>query len=71
MNTDAGRLPQPPQLDDDTWTTLGCPECGHLAEVDWSTRLGGTGGGVEHLKIRCVNKHWFFMPTDLLAARDR
>jgi hypothetical protein len=43
---------------------IGCPECGMPAEVEWFTRLASTGGLVEHLKIRCVQRHWFLTPAD-------
>jgi hypothetical protein len=43
---------------------IGCPECGTPAEVEWSTCLASTDGPVEHLKIRCVQRHWFLMPAD-------
>jgi hypothetical protein len=43
---------------------IACPECGTPAEVEWFTRLASTAGLVEHLKIRCVQRHWFLMPAD-------
>jgi hypothetical protein len=43
---------------------IGCPECGTPAEVEWFTLLTSTAGLVEHLKIRCVQRHWFLMPAD-------
>ena len=38
-----------------------CPQCGALAEVLERHVLGSTDGPMEHLKIRCVQRHWFFM----------
>ena len=47
---------------------LNCPECGHLAEIEWRDRSTSTAGPVEHLKIRCVNRHWFLMLADQLPG---
>jgi hypothetical protein len=44
-----------------------CPECGHPAEVEWRDELESTSGAVEHLKIRCLNRHWFLMPSYMLS----
>lgn len=46
---------------------VACPECGHPAEVEWRDMLDSTSGGVEHLKIHCLNRHWFLMPSDMLS----
>jgi hypothetical protein len=46
--------------------TVSCPECGLEAVVEWRTTIGSTAGPLEHLKIRCPAKHWFFMPAYLL-----
>lgn len=48
------------------WTT--CPECGALAEVEWRTTLPSTDGPVEHARIRCVRRHWFFLPVARTSA---
>ena len=45
---------------------VACPECGRPAEVEWRDRLDSTHGTVEHLKIRCLDRHWFLMPADML-----
>lgn len=45
---------------------VACPECGQPAEVEWSDEIHSTEGAVEHLKIRCLNRHWFLMPSDSL-----
>jgi hypothetical protein len=47
--------------------TTHCPECGHLAEVEWREVLESTGGPVEHAMVRCVQKHWFLLPVATLA----
>ncbi len=47
--------------------TVRCPECGRDAVVEWRTTIGSTDGPLEHLKIRCPDRHWFFMPAYLLG----
>ena len=46
-----------------------CPECGAAAEVIDRMALESTDGPMEHLKIQCVRRHWFIMPTAMLADR--
>jgi hypothetical protein len=46
-----------------------CPECGAPAEVTDRTALESTDGPMEHVKILCVRRHWFLMPTAMLADR--
>jgi hypothetical protein len=43
-----------------------CPECGHLAEVEWRDVLDSTDGPVEHARIRCIQRHWFLLPVERL-----
>jgi hypothetical protein len=43
-------------------TTL-CPECGGLAEVQAREVLQSTDGPVEHAKVSCIRRHWFFLPV--------
>lgn len=45
---------------------VACPECDGPAEVVARHILESTDGPVEHVKIQCVNRHNFFMPTDRL-----
>jgi hypothetical protein len=45
------------------WDTTACPECGALAEIVDRTALPSTDGWIEHVKLRCVARHWFVMPT--------
>ena len=56
------RVPTPADLE-----LVACPECGRPAEIEWRDHLGSTHGPVEHLKIRCVDRHWFLMPADMLG----
>jgi hypothetical protein len=48
-----------------------CPECGAPAEVTWRFCEEGTDGPVEHVKIRCVERHWFMGAASTLLARVR
>lgn len=47
---------------------IGCPDCGAPAEIVWRTALPSTSGTVEHLDVRCVRRHTFFMPAADLKA---
>ena len=49
------------QCDQQLRTTV-CPECGSIAEIEWSATLSSTSGSVPLAKIRCILKHWFLMP---------
>lgn len=44
----------------DALSLVSCPECSDVASVEWQTWLDG----VLHLKLRCLHRHWFFMPAD-------
>ena len=48
---------------------VGCPECGAPAEVEWADEVGSTSGPLELVKIRCLERHWFLMPSAGLAER--
>ena len=43
-----------------------CPECGRPAEVEWRDVLESTDGPVEHARVTCVDRHWFFVPVAVL-----
>jgi hypothetical protein len=47
-----------------TGIITGCPECAAPAEVEWITELSTDDGCVEHLKIQCINRHWFLLASD-------
>jgi hypothetical protein len=47
---------------------VACPECESLAVVEWRSNVSSTGGPVEHLKVRCLNRHWFLMPAEVLDS---
>ena len=46
-----------------------CPECDEPVEVEWRDWADSTSGPVEHIKIRCANRHWFLMLTEQLTPR--
>ena len=43
------------------WTQ--CPQCGLVAEVVDRDVWPSTDGPVEHVHVRCVDKHRFVLPT--------
>ena len=43
-----------------------CPECDGPAEIEHRTVLESTHGPIEHVKLRCVQRHWCFVPTSSL-----
>ena len=45
-----------------------CPACSQPAEARWSTTLSGTDAPIEHVKVDCLSRHWFLMPTEKLIA---
>jgi hypothetical protein len=48
--------------------TVGCPECGELAEVTERFVLESTDGPIEHARIGCVRRHWFLLPVGRLGS---
>jgi hypothetical protein len=51
-----------------TGAIIGCPECAAPAEIEWTSTMESTDGCVEHLKIQCVNRHWFFLTSDHVSG---
>ncbi len=50
--------------------TTRCPQCGHIAEVQWRCVLDSTTGPVEHAKVLCLQRHWFLLPTAQLPQPE-
>lgn len=50
------------------WTSCPEPGCHQSAEVQWRQTFWSTDGPIEHAKVLCVNRHWFLLPTAMLAA---
>ena len=48
---------------------VGCPECDAPAEVVDRFELPSTSGPVEHVKVRCLHRHWFTMAAANLTAQ--
>jgi hypothetical protein len=48
-----------------------CPEpsCDAPAEVLDRIVMSSTDGGIEHIKVRCLHRHWFLMPVSSLKSR--
>ena len=44
-----------------------CPQCSAVAEVQWRAVLESTDGPIEHAKVLCARRHWFFLPVEDLA----
>lgn len=45
-----------------------CPDCAQPAEVVRRAALASTAGTVDHVKIQCVQRHWYLMPASRLTA---
>jgi hypothetical protein len=54
----------PPQIRIPTDPLLECPTCGLPAEIIDRFTLGGAPELVEHVKLLCVNRHWYTLPVD-------
>lgn len=50
---------------------VACPECAMTASLQWDGQLESTAGPVDHVRITCVNRHWFLMPADMLDERPQ
>ena len=48
---------------------VSCPDCLMIAAAQWGDRLESTDGPVDHVRVTCVNRHWFLMPADTFAER--
>lgn len=44
-----------------------CPTCAQPAEVVRRTLLTSTAGRLEHVKIQCVQRHWYLMLSERLT----
>jgi hypothetical protein len=36
-----------------------CPDCSMIATAQWDGCLGSTDGPVDHVRVTCVQRHWF------------
>jgi hypothetical protein len=45
-----------------------CPECSAAAEIVDRHVLESTDGPIEHVRVRCVQQHCFFLPAEQLPS---
>jgi len=53
-----------------TWELVACPECGAPAEVVDRFDIASTSGAAAHVKVRCVQRHWFLMLAERLPSLE-
>jgi hypothetical protein len=61
VNTSNNAEPAPVALVD-------CPTCGLPAEITNSFTLIGVPESVKHVKVTCIQRHWYVLPVDMFAA---
>ena len=61
----------PAALPLDSTQRVSCPDCGQPAWVEWRDVVNSTSGPVVHVKVRCLDRHWFLMPESSLEATTR
>jgi hypothetical protein len=44
------------------------PSCSSPAEIFDRSALQSTDGPIEHVHIRCLNRHHFLLPVEMLAS---
>ena len=47
-----------------------CPTCGFPAEITDRFTLNGAPAPVEHVKLVCMQRHWYTLPLDQLVLRS-
>ena len=50
--------------------TIPCPQCGAPTRITERFWLDSTDGPTEHLKIGCVNHHWFTPRADTVQREQ-
>src|SRR6476469_2127564 len=48
--------------------TTTCPQCGAVAEVTERAVLESTAGPVEHVRVVCLDPHWFLLPAESVTS---
>jgi hypothetical protein len=46
-----------------------CPDCSMIAAAQRGGCLESTDDPVEHVRVTCVQRHWFLIPADMLTER--
>ncbi|MGH3815446.1 MAG: hypothetical protein ACRDUV_23850 [Pseudonocardiaceae bacterium] len=67
--TDNEEIPNTAEFADQHLDVVACPECSMTAALQRGDRVESTDGPVDHVRITCVNRHWFLMPADMLNER--
>lgn len=47
-------------------TLHSCPQCGQVAEEQWRRRRGSGPRSSALVKLLCVRRHWFLLPSEQL-----
>ena len=66
--TRQGATVTPAALPTDSTSRVACPDCGQPAWVEWRDAVKSTSGPVVHVKVRCLDRHWFLMPEASLTT---
>lgn len=45
-----------------------CPQCGQVAEEQWRRGHGSSPRSSALVKLLCVQRHWFLLPSEQLHA---
>jgi hypothetical protein len=48
-----------------------CPDCGAPAEITDRFAIPSTDGPVEHVRVGCVDRHWFLLSVEALELAHR
>ena len=68
MNNYTPDSPKPAHADHDL--LIDCPSCGLPAEITDRFTLNGAPAPVEHVKLVCIQRHWYTLPLDQLMVRS-
>jgi hypothetical protein len=50
---------------------VACFECAATAAVQGRGPVESTDGPLDHVRITCVNRHWFMMAADMINERSQ
>jgi hypothetical protein len=66
--TGPGTTAAPTELPSGSTPRVSCPDCAQPAWVEWRDEVNSTSGPVVHVKVRCLDRHWFLMPEAWLTT---